>query len=258
VASNDEAERLHTALSQAFRRLGSVLEGARFEPRSTYTLVSCPSVPLPSFNGVWVDDHTTLAEIEAALDELGEVESMLGIVTRSKTAADVGQIAEELGYTASDNLPGMVTTPAEFRPPVAADGLEVLRLETADGFAQALAVASAGFEAPADLLAPLYLLEVTSLDGVTFYLGRADGKDVTTAMHFVLGGDVGIFNVATPVERRGHGYGAAVTAQAVSDGFDAGASFAYLQSSALGQSVYRRLGFREVETYTLFTRSHSH
>lgn len=52
----------------------------------------------------------------------------------------------------------------------------------------------------------------------------------------------------------GHGYGPALTAQAARDGFAAGAELAWLQSSAMGHSVYRRLGFRDVETYLLLTR----
>lgn len=258
MAGTGEGQRINAALTAAFGLLTNALDGARLEVRSAYSVVRCPTVPLPSFNGVWVDDNTTVDEIAAALAELGDVESMLGIMTRSTTATDVEAIARELGYTASEELPGMAMTRAEFRPPPSDDGLEVLRLETADGFAQALAVAAVGFEAPADLLAPLYMLEVTSLDGVAFYLGRVNGQDVTTAMHVVMGHDVGIFNVATPQEHRGHGYGAAITAHAVRAGFDAGASFAYLQSSELGLSVYRRLGFREVEMYTLFTQPPSH
>jgi predicted GNAT family acetyltransferase len=58
--------------------------------------------------------------------------------------------------------------------------------------------------------------------------------------------------VATPEEHRGKGYGAAITTEAVRAGFDAGADLAGLQSSPMGESVYRRIGFRKVETYTLF------
>jgi ribosomal protein S18 acetylase RimI-like enzyme len=253
MASGDDGQRLHEALAEASRRLASVMEGARFERRSTYTLCSFPTLPLPSFNGVWVDDETPAEEIAQALDELADVPTLLGIITRRKTEANVGAAASTLGYTAAERLPGMVTTAAELAE-MPAPQLEVLRLATADGFAQALAVAAAGFDAPADLLAPIYMLEVTSLDGMTVYLGRVDGTDVTTAIHFVIGDAVGIFNVATPEEHRGRGYGAAITAQAVREGFAAGASFAFLQSSDLGQSVYRRLGFREVDTYTLYTR----
>jgi N-acetylglutamate synthase len=247
-----DAERLHAALIEASRRLASVMEGARLEERSTYALVNFPTLPLPSFNGVWVKDETPGNEIATALEELADVNALLGIVSLRKSDASVGPIAHDLGYTVAERLPGMFTTPARLQSSPVPD-LEVVRIETPDGYAQALAVAADGFGAPADLLAPIYMLEVTSQDGLEVYLGRVDGKDVTTAIHFVVGDAVGIFNVATPEEHRGRGYGAAITAQAVRAGFDAGASFAFLQSSEMGESIYLRLGFREVETYTLYT-----
>jgi GNAT superfamily N-acetyltransferase len=122
----------------------------------------------------------------------------------------------------------------------------------AEGIHQALA--AEGFGLPADLLAPLYMLELTGLDGFEVYLGRVEGRDVTTAVSYAVDADVGIFNVATPPEYRGRGYGAAITGHAPREGYAAGADLAYLQSSAIGESVYRRLGFREVVSYELLTR----
>jgi predicted GNAT family acetyltransferase len=60
--------------------------------------------------------------------------------------------------------------------------------------------------------------------------------------------------VATPPEHRGKGYGAAVTARAVLEGFGQGADLAGLQASALGEPVYRRMGFREVLRYLVLSR----
>jgi predicted GNAT family acetyltransferase len=77
---------------------------------------------------------------------------------------------------------------------------------------------------------------------------------VSTAVGYSIDGTVGIFNVATPPEFRRRGYGAAITAHAARDGLNHGADLAWLQSSSMGESVYLRLGFREVETYLLHTR----
>jgi hypothetical protein len=40
----------------------------------------------------------------------------------------------------------------------------------------------------------------------------------------------------------------------VRDGFEAGSTFCFLQSSDIGHGVYERLGFRDVEQYVLLTR----
>jgi predicted GNAT family acetyltransferase len=57
------------------------------------------------------------------------------------------------------------------------------------------------------------------------------------------------FNIATPPADRRRGYGAAVTARAVTDGLAAGARWSWLQSSVAGYPVYERLGFRTVESW---------
>jgi GNAT superfamily N-acetyltransferase len=248
----DEAQRLHDALCIAAARLAEVMEDARFERRQGYALASFPTFPLPSFNGIWAEDDSAADVLEAGLAELEDTNIPLGVLSKRNTPA-MAERARELGLIAEVRMPGMIATPVDLNE-ASTPELEVLRLETADGFAQALAIAAAGFEAPAELLAPIYMLDVTELDGIAVYLARVEGKDVSTAVHFVIDDAVGIFNVATPHEHRGHGYGAAITAHAAQEGFAAGAEFAYLQSSSLGESVYRRLGFREVETYLLLTR----
>jgi len=249
----DEGLRLHLALCTVAERLAGVMEGARFERRNGYALLTFPTLPIPSFNGVWPDEDSAAGALRDALAEVETQEIAVGVLTRIGETPAVDKTARELGLTVAERMPGMVANAGDLDEPEASD-LEVIRVETADGFAQALAIAAEGFELPADFLAPLYMPEVTGLDGFDVYVGRVAGRDVTTAASYIVDGDVGIFNVATPSEYRGRGYGAAITGRAARAGFAAGADLAYLQSSAIGESVYRRLGFREVVTYVLFTR----
>ena len=249
----DEGLRLHLALCTVTERLAGAMEGARFERRDGYVFVMFPTFPLPSFNGVWPEEDSAAGALSDALAEVAAEGIEAGVLARSGETPAVDEAARELGLTAAERIPGMVANAGDLIGPATPE-LDVIRVETADGFAQALALAAEGFELPADLLAPLYMLEVTGLDGFDVYVGRVAGRDVTTAVSYLVDGDVGIFNVATPSAYRGRGYGAAITAHAVLEGFAAGADLAYLQSSAIGESVYRRLGFREVVTYMLLTR----
>ena len=249
----DEAERLHAALHTASERLAGVLEDARFERREGYTFMAFPTFPVPAFNGVWASSDAAAAKLADEQRELEQLGLPFGVTVRAGRAPAVEETARTLGLTSELTMPGMVVAPGELRDP-SSDELQIVRIETADGLAQALAVAAAGFEIPADFLAAIYLLEVAELEGIQYYLARSDGCDVSTAVGFTVEETVGIFNVATPPEHRGHGYGAAITAQAVRDGFAGGAELGWLQSSAMGESVYRRLGFREVESYVLFYR----
>jgi N-acetylglutamate synthase len=232
----DEGLRLHLALCTVAERLAGVMEGARFERRDGYVFMTFPTLPLPSFNGVWADEDSAASALGNALAEVEAEGIAAGVLTRSGETPAVDEAARAFGLTASERIPGMVAADGELDEPAVSE-LELVRVKTAAGFAQALALAAEGFGVTADFLAPLYLPEVTSLDGFEVYLGRVAGRDVTTAASYVVGGDVGIFNVATPAEHRGRGYGAAITGRAVRGGFAAGAELAYLQSSGLGESV---------------------
>jgi ribosomal protein S18 acetylase RimI-like enzyme len=245
---------LHEVLEQSLERLAGVLEDARYARRDGYTFLAFPTFPVRDLNGIWVDSDAAVTHIEAARGEAQELGTPFSIMVREGRSPRVERAAVELGFEPTVRIPGMAATPSELRVPEASD-CEVIRVETADGLAEAMAVGAAGFGISADLVASIYALEVAELEGLAYYLARAGGKDVATAAGFTIGEGVAIFSVATAPQHRGRGYGTAVTAQAVRDGFAAGARLAALQSSSLGESVYRRLGFRELERYVLYTAS---
>jgi ribosomal protein S18 acetylase RimI-like enzyme len=248
-----DADRMHEALRTVTESLCAVFDDARFERRDGYDLGIFPPVPVPQFNGVWPLDDDAAPSLAAALDEIADLGLPYSVQVRRGRTPAWEEEAARLGLTGEEPIPGMTASPDELGTPDVA-GLEVLRVETADGLAQALAVAAEGFGAPADMLAPLYLLDVAAVDGIAYYLGRVDGRDVSTSIGYTLGDTVGVFNVATPPEHRGRGYGAALTVEAAREGFAAGADLAWLQASAMGLSVYRKLGFRDAAQYVLLTR----
>lgn len=250
----DDAERLHQAARSSFESLCTAFDDASFDRRDGYDLVLFPQIPIPAFNAVWpVDDEAAAAALPAAIAEIDSLGMSPGVMLRDGRAPASAEAARTLGLTAEEAEPGMVVSAADLAAREV-PGLEIVRVTTPDGFAQALTVAAAGFGMPAEILAPLYGLEIAALEGMSCYLGRVAGRDVSTSVGLTLGDDVGIFGVATTPEHRGRGYGAALTAAAAQEGFAAGADLAWLQSSPLGLPVYRKLGFREVETYVLRSR----
>ena len=250
----EERLRVHDILELGVERLAAVLEGARFERRDGYTFMAFPTFPIRDLNGVWVNTDAAAAHLNDALAETEKLGTPFTVMVREGRTPAVEEAARELGFTATLRIPGMAALPDELRVPSAAD-VQIIRVETADGLAQAHSIAATGFGIPPELVASVYALEVVEeLDGLEYYLARVDGRDVSTAAGFTVDGGVAIFSVATPAEYRGRGYGAAITAHAAQDGFAAGAELAALQSSSIGESVYLRLGFREVETYVAYTR----
>lgn len=252
----DEADRLHQGLRRSFEALVDHIEDARLEDRIGYRLVICPRVPFPGLNGVWAEDGAAPDVVDEVEEAIAEVEALGGpcwIEVRAGRTPAVELLARRLGFTDEEALPGMVLRPSEFVD-VRDPKLTFSRAHDAAGLSVAATVGAAGFEVPRELIEALYTPRVAALPGLSIYVGYADGHPVSTAMTWAGDGAVGIYNVATPPEHRGRGYGRAVTSKAVADGFAAGADLAWLQASQLGQPVYRAMGFRQVETYLILGR----
>lgn len=248
-----EATIAHRALEEVFSQLYAAFDGAGFERRGDLVIALCPAFPIPQCNGPWVVDDTQaaadgLAEAIAEVDASGAwpwVQTRSGHDQTQRRAA-------ELGLTKREILPGMVVRPDELAEPPSVDGLSI-DLISADEVATANAVLAASFGVPIELLDDISTTFV-ALDGVSWYVGRVDGEVVATALGHTIDDVTGVFNVATMPDDRGRGHGAALTARVVQQGFADGARLAFLQSSQMGHSVYRRIGFRDVEEYVLMSR----
>jgi GNAT superfamily N-acetyltransferase len=246
-----DGEDLHRAFDALWWRFFGELDGAVRERRGDLTLYLYPPIPVPQFNGPWIGADSAAAA-EALPEAIADVEAAGAqpwVQTRARHER-TRQAAVDLGLTHVERVPAMLARKDELRPP--ACDLEIERVGEAD-FDEVTELGADVFDMPVDVFALLNRL-IVPLDGFAWYLGRAGREIVSTAVGITVDRAVGIFNVATPPRHRGRGYGAAVTARAARDGFDAGAEFAFLQSSELGHGVYSRLGFRDVEEYRLLTR----
>lgn len=83
-----------------------------------------------------------------------------------------------------------------------------------------------------------------------------DGKGAisATAGSAVFGSFARVFFVSTHPDQRGRGIGTAITAAALQDARERGATRACLEASDSGRAIYQRLGFVDASPITLFAR----
>jgi GNAT superfamily N-acetyltransferase len=168
----------------------------------------------------------------------------------SMRPADIGErllrhgfaaAGEEIGMAVDlDALPGPVAAPAD---------LAILRVRDERALATWVDTLGRGFgegEREARWVGDTYA-RIGLGDDVPWrhHLGVLAGEPVATASLFLGAGAAGIYFVFTVAEARRRGIGAALTLNALVEARALGHRKGVLQSSAMGEAVYRRLGFRE-------------
>jgi hypothetical protein len=148
------------------------------------------------------------------------------------------------GFVADGAEPGMAVRIPDLVAPAAVPGLSITRVEDDEALAEWEATLGQGFgegEREARWVASTYRT-LGYGDPWRHYVGRLDGRPVSTATVF-LGADVaGLYFVMTVPEARRRGIGAATTYDVL---HAVEAEYAVLGSSAAGRPVYEKLGFRE-------------
>ncbi len=159
--------------------------------------------------------------------------------------------ATETGMPADESdMPAMVLTGLATVPPV--EDLCVVTCTTGHELALWAKTMASGYGIPRALARSFTAPVTAGLIGYELYLGYADDEPVATSGLVLNNGVAGVYMVSTVPDQRRHGYGEQVTRQAMLRGREAGALFASLQSSAMGFSVYRRMGFRQVGAYRTY------
>jgi len=220
-------------------------------------------IPLAVFNGV---PHVQLAEdgVEPALARLQasadrrRAPAMWWVGPNSRPA-DLAPRLERHGLTLARTMIGMAieleALDAEFAVPSGlriehVHGTEMRRL-----WARLLGEGSGFGEAAAQALAELEpSISDSSYLRKPRYIGFLAGRPVATSVLVPSAGLAGVYAVSTVPEVRGRGIGAAMTALPLIEARTQGHRLGILQATAMGHSVYRRLGFRDVCEYRCYTQ----
>jgi GNAT superfamily N-acetyltransferase len=97
----------------------------------------------------------------------------------------------------------------------------------------------------------LYAPAVLDDPAVRAYVGYVADRPVVVSASFRTGPTLGVYNIGTVEEARGHGYGTAATWHLMRDA-DPGWEVAVLQASEMGRPIYERMGFQLIREYIEF------
>jgi GNAT superfamily N-acetyltransferase len=203
-------------------------------------------IPSPFFNPILgVGDALTEPDLRAAVRFAMDRNVGPSFQIRSDLAGPADQLATQLGFLREEpDTPGMVLDPM---PATRLPGPPELRIEAVADEATAelwITVGVLGRHIPRPFL----------LDpAVRAVVGIVDGVPVTHGFVAASDNAIGVYAVGTVEAARRRGYGAAITWAAIRAGWEAwGDRPAILQSSELGQPVYRAMGFREICHYAIW------
>jgi GNAT superfamily N-acetyltransferase len=220
---------------------------------SQHLHLTCCGLPAATFNVAYLKPPVSAldASVRRAEAYFRPRDLPFRITLRSDYEPACTARLEAAGYHPAGRMPGMILAPIR-APDGAPDELAIREVESADDLALFQETAFAGFGLPPGLGARFLTEALAETPGVRLYLGRVGGEPVCTSALIATEGVAGIYWVATLPERRGKGFGEAITWAAVRGGVERGCSVASLQASELGRPVYARMGFATAIEYVHF------
>jgi len=94
-----------------------------------------------------------------------------------------------------------------------------------------------------------------SAERAHLYVARANGEDAAMLMAFDHDGDCGIYMVGTRLRARRQGLATALSAHAIKRAGERGCTTVSLQSTEMAESVYARVGFRDLGRFEEYVPS---
>jgi len=223
-------------------------------------------IPVPLFNGVLSAQLTvagvtaTIAQLNAAIAARG-APALWWIGPRTQPE-QIGSLLVHHGLHVAGEVPGMaldlgaLDSRLDLPPEVT-----IQPVHGADMQALWARTAALGSDFPPDAVEALAHLEATLNDPQYHaqqrrYLGFIRDTPIATSALVLASGVAGIYAVSTLPAARRKGIGRMMTMLALLEARQQGYRVGILQSSTMGYTLYKQIGFREMCRYQLYHQSH--
>jgi GNAT superfamily N-acetyltransferase len=184
--------------------------------------------------------------IDAILGEIGRHTGQLDwMVFPACRPADLGARLEARGMPGGLGGNWMSTKlPVQPDLPPMPEAFRIEQVRTLEELEVWRQISSAGFGIDVQIHAEAYARHGFGPDAISLhYTGFLGDQPVTSATLLLAGGIAGIWDVSTPPELRGKGYGGAITLHLMHEAAARGYHQAWVWSSKMGRPVYERVGF---------------
>ncbi len=218
-------------------------------------------LPDPLFNGVMtacLEPSGVAPRLEEMVAEFRRRGLPLEWTVGSSTVPqDLGTHLRAKGLDHLLVVPGMAMDLHDLPDEPLPAALTIEEVEDRPGLETCVRIFAAAFEIAEPLVPRLVDIELgmppDHREHSAAYVGRLAGRPVASSVRFESAGVAGLYFVATLPAARGRGIARAMTVRALQAARARGFRIGTLQATAMGRPVYRRLGFREVSRFEIYT-----
>ena len=213
--------------------------------------------PHPLGNFAVAEEPASVEAVTEAAAPLAGGAFPAAVILPGKVAPEVDALLTGWGFVLAESMPAMAVDIDKLTPTALPEGCEFQETTDPAEFADWCEALAVGYGLPrpiADLFGPAAGSGLPAGTAARWYAVSEGGRMVATSTLFLEGGLAGIYCVSTLPDERGKGLGAHATAEPLRRVRELGYRTGILQSSAMGESVYRKLGFTQFGQLPLYVR----
>lgn len=214
--------------------------------------------PHPFGNFAMISEPSDLDATARAMAPLCACGAPAALVFPGAINADMDALVCERGFHPHDPMPAMAVDIDKLPDLALPNGYRFTRVGAGSDGVEWVRAFAVGYELPhvvGEAFSPVSLGVTLADDApMQFFAIEHEGRQVATSMLLLHDGLAGIYCVATVPDQRRKGFGAFATAEALRAARRVGYRVGVLQASPAGYPVYRKLGFTDHGTVTMYVK----
>lgn len=209
----------------------------------------------PDFNMGLVSSPENYREhLNSILKKLRSAQLPGSILIPTSAGLNPEQISSTFGLELIEpEMPHMLYTPSD--PLRLQNNLDITRVLDLPTLRQVFMLQAEAFEYPIEIVATSIGEDILKDSSVDIFLGKKEEEPASTVMTIQDDQDPtigGIWYMATAGKHRRKGYGQSVLSYAINQGLNRGISRFHLHASEDGEPLYKKLGFKNIDTAAFF------